>query len=330
MSRLEIALLSGLFASAFLVQIRLPVLALSANNLAVPLFALALAWPRRGSIQTALRAQRALLGAIGLLYGWMWVATLDSVVPAVSARYAAKCLGYLIVLAALLLWLHGRPAARRSALRTVYALCVALAALGLLEYWAPRFPFVLLRGDLAIRPRISSLFIWPNQFAVLMAIASALGAGLRHAGALRPSFFHTPLVLFLIVLALSGSRDGWLVLGALFVVLAFVRVITRRELALIMVAFALIALSFPISRARLGFAPPQRTARMGVPGADPVLRQGTTPREALGPRMRLWDAALDVPAAGNWGTLTNFTRRYKFPGVIANAFLAFARETNEL
>ncbi len=288
----EIVLLCGLFASTFLVQIRLPILALSANNLAVPLFALALAWPRRALIPQMLRAHRTLLGTISLLYLWLWVAAFDSLLPAVSIRYAAKCLGYLLLLGAFLLWLHGRPATRRAALRAVYGIGIAIAAFGMLEFWFPHFGFITLRGDLVSYPRVSSLFIGPNEFAVLMAITVALGAILRHDGEIRPLLFRAPLVILLIVLALSGSRDGWFVFCALLVLLAGVRVITRRELAVIMALFALAVLSFPISRGRVGFSEPPPGAR--APGADPVLRQITTPRGALIPRMRLWHAALEL------------------------------------
>lgn len=272
----------------------MPIQALSANNLIVPLFALALAFPWRASLLPVLRAHRVLLSAIGLLYLWMWVAAADSLAPAISARYAAKCMGYLLILGAFLLWLHGRPAARLTALRTVYALCVALAALGVVEYGFPSFPFVPLRGTLVTYPRVSSLFVWPNQFAVVMAITVGLGAGLRHAGAIRPLAFHAPLVLLLTALVLSGSRNGWFVLGAVLVVLAAVRATPPRQVAVIMAAFALMVLSQPLTRARVGLVEAYRSPAADTPVESRTRPHMITPRETLTPRLQLWSAALEL------------------------------------
>jgi O-antigen ligase len=292
MSWFEIALFWGLFSSTFLVQIRLP-LALSANNLAVPVFALALAFRARASVDPVRRAHRNLFRATALVYVWLWVSSLNSVLPALSARIAVKDTAYLIVGFSFLLVLH-RPTSLRPALRTVYLILVALAALGVLEYWQPVFPFVALRGQPAIHPRVASLFVWPNQFGVLMAIAVALGATLQHGGYLRPVYFRAPLVLFLVALALSGSRDGWFVLATLLVVLAAVRVITIGQLVRISGAFALVLLTFPVSTAQLGLREVSRLPRPGfleVEGGHD-LSYTTSPAQTLTPRLQLWRAAL--------------------------------------
>ena len=293
MSWLEVALLWGLFSSTFLVQVHLPILAVAANNLAVPVFALLLAFLARTSIEPARHAYRNLLYITGLVYVWVWVSSLNGVLPAYSARFTVKYTIYLIVGFSFILLLHRRTSLR-PAQRTVYFILAALAAAGILEYWWPFFPFVALRGQLKTYPRVSSLFVWPNQFGVLMAIGVTLGATLQHGGYIRPVYFRAPLVLFLIALAFSGSRNGWFVLGALLVVLAIVRVIAIGQLALISAAFAFILLIFPVSMARLGLAKSPGFPLLGVleeNGSHDVSRM-TSPAETLVPRLQLWRGAL--------------------------------------
>ena len=57
MSWITTALLWGLFVAATLVQIRLPLVHLSANNLVAPLFAVSLAWRERHTAAAALRRE---------------------------------------------------------------------------------------------------------------------------------------------------------------------------------------------------------------------------------------------------------------------------------
>jgi O-antigen ligase len=291
MSWLEIGLLWGLFESAFLVQYRLPIVGLSANNLAVPVCALALAVLSRSSIEPTWRAHRRLLGSTALVYVWVWVATASSTLPALSARFAVKCAAYLIVGFCFLVLLH-RRAAIRPARRTVYAILVALAAGGILEYWLPLVPFVALRGHLATYPRVASFFLWPNQFGVLMAVAVALGATLQQAGVIRPRSFHAPLGLLLLALALSGSRNGWFVLATLLAVLGIVRVVTVRRLTVIAAAFALIVLIAPVSRVQLGLPATPPVPLLSAFWGSRDLSRLVDPTQTLAPRLQLWRAAL--------------------------------------
>lgn len=293
MSWLEIALLCGLFASTFLVQIRLPIQALSANNLIVPIFALALVCLSRASLGATARRHRNLLLATGVVYVWVWIASLNSLMPAASVRFAFKCTAY-PVLGFCFLLLFEHPTARWPAVRTVYLILATLAALGILEYWWPDFPFVALRGHLATYPRVASLFLWPNQFGVFMAIGLTLGAALRHAGQLRPLFFRTPLPLFLIALALSGSRNGWFVFVLLLLILFAVHLIRLAELVCIGLVWVLLLLTLPVPRAQLGLEP-----RASIPLPQFLesevphdLSTLVSPTQTLIPRLQLWHAAL--------------------------------------
>src|SRR5690349_8532312 len=121
MSWLEVALLWGLFSSTFLALVHLPILAVGANNLAVPFFALLLAFLARTSIEAARHAYRNLLCATGLVYAWVWVSSLNGVLAAHSVRFTVKDTCYLIIGGSFLLLLHRRDSLR-PAQRTVYCI----------------------------------------------------------------------------------------------------------------------------------------------------------------------------------------------------------------
>jgi len=293
MSWLDVALLCGLFSSTFLAHVRLPILGVSAINLAW-VFALLLVLRARTSIAPAWRAYWHLLRATGVVYAWVWVSSLNGELPSLSAATALRYVRYLIIGFSFLLLLHRRNALR-PAQRTVYVILAGLAVVGSLEYWWP-LPLVALRGEVSIYPRVSSLFGWPNQFGVLMAVGVALGTTLRHGGYIRPLHFRASLVPFLVALAFSGSRNGWFVLGVLLVVLATVRVIAIAPVAIISATFALILLTFPVTTAQLGLG---KTSILPLLDFLEVERNDdvsltTTPAQALVPRLQLWRGALEA------------------------------------
>jgi O-Antigen ligase len=288
MSWTTTALLCGLFAAATLVQIRLPVVHFSANNLVAPLFAASLAWCERDAAVAALRRHARLLLATGILYAWVWLSALNGVLPSLSMRIAGKYGGYLFVFGCLLVLLQ-REAAWRPAQRTVHAVLVGFGVLGVLEYWFPVFPFTQLRGQLVVYPRVASLLLWPNQLGVLMAIAVALGAALHREGRLATWADNATQAVFLLALALSGSRNGWCTFAALLVVSAATRVMSVRRAVVLGLGFFLLVLSFPVPRAQLGLrglpVPQAAVAR-------PDLSHTNTPAQTLAPRLALWRAAI--------------------------------------
>jgi len=288
MSWTTTALLCGLFAAATLVQIRLPVIDRSANNLVAPLFALCLAWCARDTAVGALRRHARLLTATVLLYGWAWLSALNGVSPALSLRIAGRYGGHVFVFGCFLVLLQRRAVWCRAQ-RTIHAVLVALGILGVIEYWFPVFPFVQVRGQLILYPRVASLLLWPNQFGVLMAIAVAFGAALRREGRLATWADNATQLVFLLALALSGSRNGWGTFAALLVASAAMRVMSVRRAVGLGLSLLLLVLSFPVPRAQLGLRElplPQATL------APPDLSHTNTPAQTLAPRLVLWRAAI--------------------------------------
>jgi O-antigen ligase len=290
----EKLLLYLLFASSFLVEVRLPVAGISASNLAVPLAAVALALCARGSVAATLRSHRALMASALAVYAWAWISAANGLFPALSCWYVAKYSGHLLVFASLLVSLH-RRAAPAPATRAAHHVLVVLAVLGVIEYWWPDFHLLsVFRAPPRVQPRISSLLVWPNQLGVLMAIGAASSAALWRERRIARLGHAAALVLLLVALALSGSRSGWLVLTVLLLVLEVVHVLTARALAAIGAGFALLLITFPVPTAQLGLD--------GVPGLplaealhpQPHARRGgtTPPAQSLQSRLVLWQAAL--------------------------------------
>jgi O-antigen ligase len=289
MSWLTTSLLCGLFAAATLVQIRLPLGNFSANNLLAPLFAVCLGWHERDMGVAALRRHTRLLVATAILYGWVWLSALSGVLPALSLRIAGRYGGYLFVFGCFLVLLQRRTAWCRAQ-RTVHGVLVAFGILGVIEYWFPAFPFLQVRGPLIVYPRVASLLLWPNQFGVLMAIGVAFGAALRCEGRLATWADDAAQLVFLLALALSGSRNGWGTFAALLLASAAMRVMSVRRAVALGLSLFLLVLSFPVPRAQLGLRGlplPQATL------APPDLSHTNTPAQTLTPRLMLWRAATD-------------------------------------
>lgn len=293
MSWITTALLWGLFAAATLVQIRLPVVNLSANNLVAPLFAVSLAWRERHTAAAALRRHRRLLIATAALYGWVWLSALNGVLPALSMRIAAKYGGYLVVFGCLLVLLQRRAEWGRAQ-RTAHAVLVALGILGAIEYWFPVFPFTQVRGQLISYPRVTSLLLWPNQHGVLMAIGVALGAALCREGRIPTWADNATQPLFLLALALSGSRNGWCSFAGLLAISTAMRVTSVRRAVVLGLGFILLLLTFPVPIAQLGLRDvPGLPLSQSVAGiALPDGSHMTTPAQTLASRRAVWRAAI--------------------------------------
>lgn len=307
MSRLECFLLWALFTSSLLIEVRLPMSGFSAANLGVPLFAFVLAWLRRAALANALQRHRRLLAAALAVYVWTWISAAIGLDPTFSIRYVVKYTAHLVVFACFLVFLDHRTTTE-SAQRTAYYFLAVLGALGVVEHWLPQSSFfTFFRNQPAVHPRVASLMIWPNQFAVLMGIGVGLGATLAHRRRIAAGGFYATVPAFLLALALSGSRSGWLVLSVLLPMLTVARVLTVGRSAAIAAAFALALITFAVPTAQLGLTgigglPLERLLKPTVtsntaPGhaADTVRApKGTSPpRATLVPRLALWRAAID-------------------------------------
>jgi O-antigen ligase len=294
MSRLETTLLYVLFAGSLLVEVRLPLVGFSAANLVVPAAALGLALCERASIAKALHAHRRLLLAALAVYAWAWVSAANGVLPLLSVRYVAKYGAHLVAFVALLVFLHRRSAVA-PAQRAAYLVLAVLAVFAGVEYFRPDCALLtLFRNPSGRYPRVTSLLVSPNQLGVLSAIGVALGASLVGAGRLEARTQYSALPFFLLALAFSASRNGWLVLLVLVSTLTAVRVLTVRATAAIFVCLGMLLITFPVSTRQLGLKDFPAVPLVDFFRGEQVRRSmaTNTPIEAMMPRFSLWKAAL--------------------------------------
>lgn len=276
-----------MFAGSLLIEVRFPAIGFSAANLCVPLSAVALAWMRRHSLRDALERHRLVLAAGLGVYAWTWISAINGVEPALSMRYATKYSAHVITFAALLVFLD-RRSTTEAAQRVAYGFLVVLGVLGVVEYCFPESPFfTFFRRQPAAHPRVVSLMIWPNQFAVLMAIAIAWGAALLHRRRIVPIVYYGAAPFLVVALALSGGRGGWLVLIVLFAIMTPARIISVKQAAVTLAAFALALVMFSIPAAQLGL-----TGVAGRPLVRATVNGTSPPRETLVTRVRLWRSAI--------------------------------------
>jgi O-antigen ligase len=293
-SRLETTLLYVLFAGSLLVEVRLPIVGFSASNLVVPAAAVGLALCERASIAAVLHVHQRLLFAALAVYAWAWVSAANGILPLLSARYVAKYGAHLIVFGVLLVFLH-RRAAVASAQRAAYLALVVLAVFAGVEYVFPDCGILTFFRNASGRyPRVTSLLVSPNQLGVLSAIGVALGASLVGRGRLAARIHYSALPFFLLALAFSASRNGWLVLLVLLSTLTAVRVQTVRATAAIFACLGVLLITFPVSTRQLGFKDVAGVPLVDLFRGDEVRRSmGTnTPIESMMPRLSLWKAAL--------------------------------------
>jgi O-antigen ligase len=291
----EVILLLAMFSGSLLIEVRLPEIGFSAANLCVPLGAVALAWMRRDCLVDALARHRFLLAAALVLYAWAWISALQGDEPALSVRYALKYAAHFVVFAALLVFFCRRGTAE-AAERIAYGFLVVLGVLGVAEHWFPQSPlFTFFRQPPGAQPRVASLMIWPNQFAVLIAIAVTWGAALLHRRRIAAFGYYAATPFLLLALALSGSRSGWVVLGTVSTVLTLAHVMTVKQAAAIAAVFALALTTFRVPTAQLGLTGvgglPLESAFGTGDGKPPP---GTAPpRVSVAARFELWRAAIE-------------------------------------
>jgi O-antigen ligase len=130
-----------------------------------------------------------------------------------------------------------------------------LALFGIVEYFSHDLMFFhLVRSSASLQyyPRISSIMQGPNQFGVLMSIGVLLALILYRKKAISTIEFYFSILLFIMMISLAASRNGWLVFlsGVSFALLY--RIIKLRGAIFIVSLLSFFILFFPVPTKQLG------------------------------------------------------------------------------
>jgi O-antigen ligase len=280
--------------SSLLGRIKFPGINIGIHYLLLPAFSLGVIGLSVKSIPEVLKKHRIILISIALLYCGMWLSSLISSFPNTAITYTIKYTTYFIVFFAFLVLTFRNV--HNSSL-TFYYRCILylleiIAIFGFLEALSPdNWIFQLLKFP-SYYPQIGSIMQNPNQFGVIISIGLCLSLILEKQKNISKLELYISEFLFLISLALSASRNSWLVFILGMFLLLIYKIISIRKMIFIMSLWLLCILSIPVSTYRIG---------LGNSKIFPLINLFTTnPSEIVLPspvgtalsRFALWHAAI--------------------------------------
>ena len=183
-----------------------------------------------------------------------------------------------------------------------------LAFFGVIEYFFhDLWLFFFLRSphSLKIYPRISSLMQCSNQFGVLLSVGLLLGLILHKEKSISALECYFGVFMFTIAIALSASRNSWLLLPVGVFLAWLYKVITLRKVFFIVGFLVFFILFFPVSTNQLGIRDSQVVPLMNflrkefkllkittTQSGKPRMLTFPTPIETTNSRVSLWKAAI--------------------------------------
>lgn len=294
------------FGGAIATQVRVPGAGIGLHVIAIPAAGTWLLGCAGTQGWGALRRHGWLLAALALLAAWGAVTAVGGSDPELGVRNVAKGLLYLPLFLGLLAW-ASRPGAWAVLARVLLLVLLVLALGGVLESFFPAsLPFRLLRTErsLTIEPRVASVLSWPNPFGLLMAAGVVLCEALAAAGLVGSRRALAASLLLLFELAQSGSRNAWLTLLVVLVMLPrLAGVAWRRALGLGAILAAL-AVVLPVPAYQLGLRDVRELPidRTRFDARALASKTRAEPLHTVAQRAELWRAALEVvrehPVAG--------------------------------
>ncbi len=242
-----------LLVSSLLQHIKLPYIMFGIHNLLVPLFALILIALNLEQFKNAVRHNHHTLLFMFLFYMWMWISTLFSNFQSIAIMYSIKYTSHLIIFFSFLILTYKKQD-KLSYYNLILRFLLLLALFGIIEYLFPHLWFFYPLGDESSNMylRISSLMQGPNQFAILMSLGLLLTLILYKKKAVSALEFYFNTGLFIIVLSLAASKNGWLILLVGISLAWLYKTIKLRGAFFIVSLLLFFILFFPISTYHLG------------------------------------------------------------------------------
>lgn len=240
--------------SSLLGRIKFPGINIGIHYLLLPAFSFGIISLSTKNIPEVLRKHRIILISISLLYLWMWLSSFMSQFPNTAILYSIKYSTYFILFFTFLV-LTFRNIKTSSLIfyyRCILYLLQVIAVFGFLEALFPNhWIFELLKFP-SYYPQIGSIMQNPNQFGVIVAIGLCLSLILEKQNNISKLELYISEFVFLISLALSASRNAWLVfIFGMFLLLIY-KIISIRKMIFIMSLWLLCIISIPVSTYRIG------------------------------------------------------------------------------
>ncbi len=240
--------------SSLLGRIKFPGINIGIHYLLIPIFSFGIISLSVKSIPEVLKKHKIILISISLVYLWMWLSSLISSFPSTAITYSIKYSTYFIVFFAFLV-LTFRNLKKSSLIfyhRCILYLLQIIAIFGFLEALFPNhWIFELLKFP-SYYPQIGSIMQNPNQFGVIVSIGLCLSLILEKHKNISKFELYISEFLFLISLALSASRNAWLVFALGMFLLLIYKIISIKKMIFIISLWLLCIISIPVSTYRIG------------------------------------------------------------------------------
>jgi hypothetical protein len=228
----------------------------SIHYLLLPLFSISLMIFNLNYVTKIFRYHKRILVAFGALYIWILICTLASNFQVTALTYTLKYSTYFFVFISFLTITFNQQN-MRFYYRVVLQFINFLAVLGFVELFFPNLWIFKLLKYPSFYPQIGSILQNPNQFGVLMAVGAILALILYYKKFISKLELYISEILFLVSIAISASRNSWLVfLLGMFLLLLY-RIINLKQMILIVSCFLLCILSYPASTYKIGLGDSQ-------------------------------------------------------------------------
>lgn len=280
--------------SSLLGRIKFPGINIGIHYLLLPAFSFGIISLSTKNIPEVLRKHRIILISISLLYLWMWLSSFMSQFPNTAILYSIKYSTYFILFFAFLVltFRHLKTSSLTFYYRCILYLLQVIAVFGFLEALFPNhWIFELLKFP-SYYPQIGSIMQNPNQFGVIVAIGLCLSLILEKQNNISKLELYISEFVFLVSLALSASRNAWLVLIFGMFLLLIYKIITIRKMIFIMSLWLLCIISIPVSTYRIGLGDSKIFPLINLFVTNPSGIELPSPVGTALSRFALWQAAI--------------------------------------
>jgi O-antigen ligase len=278
--------------SSILGRIKFPIANISIHYLFLSVISFAIIGLNLKYVPATLKKHKVILIILGILYLWMWISSLISPFPKTSITSSIKYSIYFILFFAFLFLNYKNIKTSSFYYRCILYLLQIIAILGFVEALFPNLWIFSLLKYPSFYPQIGSIMQNPNQFGVIVAIGLCLSIILERQKTISQAELYISEFVFLISLALSASRNGWLVfLFGMFLLLIY-KIISLRKMIFLISLWILCILSIPVSTYRVGLGNSQIFPLINLFLAHPIQTKLPSPVGSALSRFALWQAAI--------------------------------------
>ncbi|WP_414573836.1 O-antigen ligase family protein [Nostoc sp. CCY 9925] len=280
--------------SSLLGRIKFPGLNIGIHYLLLPAFSFGIISLSLKDTRELIKKNKIILISVSILYLWMWVSSLTSQFPSTAITYSIKYSSYFILFFAFLVLTFRKL---KTSSLTFYYRCILyllqiIGVLGFLEALVPNhWLFELLKFP-SFYPQIGSIMQNPNQFGVIMGIGLCLSLILEKQNKISAIELYISEFVFLISLALSASRNAWLIFMFGLIILLVYKIIDLKKMIFIISLWLLCILTIPVSTYRIGLGDSKIFPLINLFSANPSEIALPSPVGTALSRFALWKAAI--------------------------------------